>query len=174
LESINPLSNLKSIAGLLLYNNSNLSSLDGLQNIELVEGAFRIDSNEKLSSLHALSSLSSVGATMGGDLVIINCPALTTLAGLEKVSLVGNDIIIKDNSHLLNLDALLSLKQINMGSIRIINNSALINMQGLSNLKSPLRDIEIQDNNALNQSAHYPTFQARSIYGLSAIKALRH
>lgn len=85
--------------------NSDISDLEGLQNIEKISG--------KLS---------------------ISNTSLTDLSGLNSLTQIGSDLIIKNNMDLENLSALTSLTSINGSAIIIENNNALMSLSGLDNI----------------------------------------
>ncbi len=64
--------------------NDALTSLSGLENLEVVQQGFRISASP-ITSLHGLEGLRHVGSGLSVD----SCSELTTLAGLENLTYVG-------------------------------------------------------------------------------------
>jgi hypothetical protein len=100
--------------------------------------------NPKLTSLAGLESLTTVGEC----LYIHNNDALTSLSGLENVRSVGGDLDIGGNDALISLSGFENLSSIG-GNLGIWCNSALINLTGLENLTSVGGKLYIEHNAAL-------------------------
>jgi hypothetical protein len=92
---LTPLSSLTYIAEDLRISTDELTSLAGLENLVSVGGSVRIGDNMALTSLTALESLISIG----GFLHIHDNP-ITSLAGLDGLSSVGTDLVIRFNEDL--------------------------------------------------------------------------
>jgi Leucine-rich repeat (LRR) protein len=124
LSSLQGLNQLSHIDGkLYIEGNSALVSLDGLDSVETVEGDIAIENNGLLS-LEGLARLKTAHAnlriknnpqltalfedktdsiTIHKNLSISGNGALTTLAGLEKISTIGRDLYITENPSLASL-----------------------------------------------------------------------
>src|SRR5690606_26650109 len=87
---------------LYIYENSNLTNLDGLSNLTSVGGYLRISTNSSLTNLDGLSNLTSVG----GYLQIYNNSNLTNLNGLSNLTSVGADLVISYNYSLTDISGL--------------------------------------------------------------------
>lgn len=124
---------------------TDITNLDGLQNVVTVGGDFDIGNNESLTSLSPLANLTSVG----DDLHLNGNHSLTTLTGLENLMTLGGDLNIGHHDLLNNLSALGNLTSIG-GSLRIRNNDNLPNLNGLENLNVIGDDLEIYRNPSLN------------------------
>ncbi len=85
-------------------------------------------SGSQITNTIGLSQLEKVS----GDLTIDNCDSLTTLQGLEGLTLVEEKLTIYQNSNLLHLDALSSLTTVK--DIRCYDNDMLENIDGLQNV----------------------------------------
>src|SRR5690606_9891877 len=82
LTNLDGLSKLTSVGGYLnIYNNLSLTNLDGLSNLTSVGGYLYISTNSSLTNLNGLSNLTSVGA----DLVISSNYSLTDISGLQNI-----------------------------------------------------------------------------------------
>ena len=88
LVNINGLSGLRSVGGEFLFisDNSSLTSINGLSNLENVDRNIVISNNTELQSLNGLSNLSNVGE----DIVINFNDILTNFCGLEPLFLEGS------------------------------------------------------------------------------------
>ncbi len=96
--------------GVRIYENRNLGSLAGLDNLESVTDEVHISDNESLFSLAALGNLTSVGSGGGGTrsagLIIRNNELLPNLNGLGGLQSIGDNIAIRNNVLLSNVAAL--------------------------------------------------------------------
>ena len=130
---------------------------DGLDSLVGGVGSLKIASNPLLTSLDALSSVSSAKSV-----AIDNCSSLvllTGLNGLKQISGAGNIVLrITNNVNLLNVDSLSSRPQEVKGEIRI-DNVSLTNLNGLAGVSGQMTgSLWIANNAALTD-----------ISGLSAI-----
>ena len=103
-----------------------------------------IGHNDALISLAGLQNLSSVGE----DLLIYNNDALPSLAGLQNLSSVGGYLSIGTNDALTSLAALENLSSVGE-HLDISDNIALTSLMGLENLSSVGEDVSIGYNTAL-------------------------
>ncbi|MCI5094575.1 HYR domain-containing protein, partial [Phaeodactylibacter sp.] len=139
------LNNLSSVGTfLLIRGNGALTSLQGLNNLSSVGNNLFILVNAALTSLQGLDNLSSVGS----NIYIGSNDALTSLQGLDNLSSVGNEIAIRYNDALASLQGLDNLSSVG-NDIFIIDNDALTSLQGLSSLSSLVGDLQIEENDAL-------------------------
>ncbi len=97
-----------------------------------------------LSNLSAQENIINIG----GDLIIQNNDALTSLNGLVKITSVGENVIVWENDVLENLEGLNGLQSIG-GSLKIHSNDALMNLDGLNNVTSVSGSLNIYSNNTL-------------------------
>ena len=87
---------------------------------------------------------------IGGNL-IIDHSSLTTLAGLEKLTSVGNFLFIENNPTLTSLATLSNIKSI--VGLNVRTNDSLTNLEGLNNLARVERFMQIEGNPVLNSVA---------------------
>lgn len=107
-----------------------LTSLTGLDGLEEVGGQLVIARNAQLADLHALASLTTIGAeVMLGYLTIEVNPALTDLSGLGALSFVGWSVEITANG--LETLAGLGAAQI-VAEVRVEHNDELVDTLGLA------------------------------------------
>ena len=161
-----PLSNLTSVGGLFISNTS-LTSLDGLQNLTTVDSLW-ITINFSLSTLNGLDNLNSINGdlliynnlslttfsslnnltTINGEAQFILNNSLTTFNGLNNLTTIGEGLKIESNGSLTTLSGLDNLASV--GSyISIRYNDDLTTLNGLDNLNSLGHDLVITDNNSL-------------------------
>ena len=107
-----------------------LTSLTGLDGLEEVGGQLVIARNAQLADLHALASLTTIGAeVMLGYLTIEVNPALTDLTGLGALSFVGWSVELTANG--IESVAGLGAAQV-VAEVRIEHNEALVDTLGLA------------------------------------------
>ncbi len=129
LEDIDGLSDVTSVDGLVgITDNAVLANVDGLSGLtQIVEGLY-LSRNDVLADLNGLSGVTAVG----GSLSIRSNPRLRDLTGLGALTSVGQtytfedpgDLSVRDNTGLLNVDALASVTEIR-GDLRVTGNAAL-------------------------------------------------
>ncbi|NND63966.1 MAG: T9SS type A sorting domain-containing protein [Flavobacteriaceae bacterium] len=146
-----------SIDVIVIRNNTNLLSLNGLGPIEF-QGGF---AGLIIQDNPILQTLSSFSGTLLDDtgLFIQNNPALASLGGLEGITSVSV-LTVNENDSLLNLDGLDSIGSAD--SFSILNNENLQNITGLSNIGGYLESVTI---------AHNPSLT--SLNGLQSIKSVQ-
>lgn len=153
-DDLRAITNCKVITGELLVDNSELTNLDGLENLKSILGGLRITGNRNLTNVAGLRSLRLVDF-----LEIENNPSLATLAGLERVETretIRNSrgnlvdagwVVLNDNRALEDLEGLPSLDRV--FSLEIKGNSALQNLHGLEGISSIFDGLFIIDNASL-------------------------
>jgi hypothetical protein len=130
--------------GLIISNNPELRSLDGLSNLEgSLPGALVIKNNPKLRSLNGLEGLESIHTKShsGQSISISGCEHLKHIDGLS--GLQGNldgSLAIFGNTHLRNLNGLKGIEQLGKDrsgvSLQCENNDALTDLKGLDTVIS--------------------------------------
>lgn len=149
LKDLRGLENLRYISrdflnGFRIQGNLFLESLEGLNNLELVNGQTEIYDNDLLTTLSGLEKLRTI---YGGSLAIANCDKLESLNGLESLFHIGNELYLSNNPLLSDLSALKNLNYI-YTDLRIINNPSLENLYGLEKI-TRLGVLTIDGNNSL-------------------------
>src|SRR5690606_3391430 len=94
-----------------------------------IGGFLNIYNNPQLTNLDGLSNLTQIG----GYLDIYYNSQLTNLDGLSNLTQIGGYLYILDNAVLENLDGLIALESIN-GNLLIYNNAVLTDISGLQNI----------------------------------------
>ena len=140
--------NLTSLDYVSIINGSRLSNLKGFESLLNIKNLHISDS--ELQSLEGLENLESID-----DLITIkNCDKIVDLKGLDKLKTIGNGynssgINFESNFNLINLNGILSLTDLN-GSLLIYKNQSLMNLNGLEILTNITHDIAINGNNSLS------------------------
>lgn len=119
----------------------NITNLNGLSQIEEIQGSFGIGNSHLLVDLSGLESLHLIGGRFG----LVQNNNLTSLQGLENVTSVET-LSINNNDNLENISALNIMEIEN--SISISYNDKLNSLDGLENITS-LDYLLIDGNNAL-------------------------
>jgi hypothetical protein len=105
-------------------------NLDGLEDLEIVEGDVHIAGNLALLDVSGLRNLTDVGRELRfekyprGDLIIHQNPLLTNLDGLESLYLVGANLIISANDLMNDIDGMTSLERVGW-ELKVIDNPNL-------------------------------------------------
>ncbi|MDN3687468.1 hypothetical protein [Cyclobacterium jeungdonense] len=136
---LSPLNSIREIEGdLIIRKNTNLTSLNGLENLSKV-GWLLIAENESLNSLQGLQNLREVKS----KLYIQNNPQIANLEGLENLKSVKETLRIFNIPGLINLNGLNNLN--NCHSLEIIGNENLTSIEELKQL-TETADINLADN----------------------------
>jgi hypothetical protein len=165
INDISGLTFLEGIEGAITIVNTQLTTLDGFQNLNTITGSIRIVGNPNLTSISALQGATSISGSVA-TIIISNCPLLQNLNGLDQfqvqttftvfntgvTSLAGMNIggnllnlSINNNPNLLDLTGVIVAGGNTNTNIAIKNNASLTSIQGLENV-SVINDLEIEDN----------------------------
>lgn len=146
LENLSGLESLVTMEGgpLEIIANSSLTSLNGLENLEVIRSGIKLAANDLLTNLAALSDLS----TIGDYLIISSNDALEDLSDISNLSTIGGSLTISHNDNLQNLTGLSNLLSTG-GSITISNNNLLENLLGLENISTVEGSLTIEENESL-------------------------
>merc|ERR1712078_167650 len=90
--------------GLSIWDNPELTSLDGLQGLTTIGGDLDIDSNDQLTSLDGLQGLTSIVDSSDcqpctGEIEIKRNPSLLSLDALESLQEVDGCVSVKQNEN---------------------------------------------------------------------------
>jgi len=147
LTTLEGLDNLNSIGGYFnIFNNGNLINFEGLTNLTNVESNLRIDNNDVLVDVSALENLTS----LGGALSLSNNGVLTNTIGLHNITSIGEGLSVSSCPSLVSLD-LDNLEDVALEistGIQIIGNNSLVNIN-LSELLTVGDNLTIRNNNNL-------------------------
>nr|MBA2501191.1 hypothetical protein [Chitinophagaceae bacterium] len=131
ITNLNGLSELTKCNSLIISNNSSLTSIIGLANLESVKDDLIIRNNSSLANLVGFSSLTTVGTAPPDALIIENNDMLTNIDGLLSLTF-AHSLKINGNDRLADLDGLSALIEVD-DFFTISNNPLLTNLLGLSN-----------------------------------------
>lgn len=150
IQDLSGLSQIISIGGSLEIDNTDLTNMNGLSNLQHIVGDVLITSNYSLLNLGGMNNLS----TIGGNLYIRFNNALTSLDGLESLTTIGGSpgsnagFTIYENENLTDISSLQSLTYIAFG-LGISSNN-LSTLTGLEQLHTVGKDFYIGDNHLVN------------------------
>ena len=102
----------------------NLTSLDGLDNLQEIQGNLQITLNEKLADFSGLASL----RTIEGIVTVRGNTSLASMDGLSSLDICG-EISLEENPLINDLEGLENVTSI--GRLTITNSMAFISLQGL-------------------------------------------
>jgi hypothetical protein len=108
-----------------------ITDLEGLTQIERINGKLRITDNISLESLSGLENLKYILS----DCDIDFCISLKNLNGLSQLDSIGGSLFISSNWALESLNGLIELKVIK-GGINITDNGLLTDLHGLERISS--------------------------------------
>lgn len=164
---------------LLIYANPVLEDVE-LTSLERVYGDLQIANNPLLTSLEGLNNLERIEA----NLDISDNALLTSLDGLNSLTHFGvmdgwpNQLFIRNNASLQNIQALENLSNINDQELNlyIINNPLLTSLEGLDNINASsfdpyIQGIVLMDNAQLSQCSVTPVCEWLSDGGINQISA---
>jgi len=152
IENLNGLSVLNRIGGSLQIKLTDLTSLEGLENIDFIGNDLVIGENNFLASLNGLESLDSVGRSFN----VYSNPLMTDMSGIESLQKIGLLANISSQSGLTSLEGLNNLRSVGESNatsfyrgIYILNNAHLTSLSGLNNLEIIKGEFQIYGNDFL-------------------------
>ena len=166
LTTLDGLYGLKTITDSLIIKDGNMTSFEGLRNLETIGGNFRVIAKSSNSSLRSLSSFKGLSSlkSIGGDFEVnaksfsysSSLDALASFEGLESLETIGGNFkVIAESSNSSSLRSLSSFKglsglksiggdfEVNAKSFYSSSLDALESFEGLSGLKSIGGDFEV-------------------------------
>lgn len=124
----------KIVEELKIFNSHQLTNLNGLNNLKYL-GHFQIFHNNNLVNLDGLDSL----LTIGGFLAIVGNPDLANIDALDNLTFIGHAARISENPSLTHISMNSLLSNGTNGTagpyFEIAHNGNLINLDGLNNLR---------------------------------------
>ena len=160
LTTLDGLYGLKTITDSLIIKDGNMTSFEGLRNLETIGGNFRVIAKSSNSSLRSLSSFKGLSSlkSIGGDFEVnaksfsysSSLDALASFEGLESLETIGGNFKVIGFSleSLSSFKGLSGLKSIG-GDFEVGNLNSLESFEGLSGLKSIGGDFEVGNLNSL-------------------------
>lgn len=145
ITNLNGLSQLEAIDGFLgIINNSALQNLNGLNNLKRIGVGIELVDNSSLINLEGLDSLQRID---GYFIVHIN-NNLQNLYGIDALDSVYGEFKVYDNDRIQNLEGAESLQYVG-GMFYIGFNDSLQNLSGLNNLNTLGNDLRVNYNPAI-------------------------
>lgn len=152
----NNISHLDSLSHLMVVNGSveisnniGLNHLKGFQNIFHINQDLIINSNPQLRQIQNFSNLSKIN----GSIEISDNPLLTSFTGLDHVSSTLHHLDINSNAALEDISSIRNIKSI-YGTFSLINNSTLNDITALENIElNDLENLIIEGNSELSNCA---------------------
>lgn len=163
LSSLSGLENMNSVNDFHIGNNNSLINLSGLNALSIITEGLIIIGNDSLNSLSGLEGLISISYSLT---IEDNSSLINNLNGLNNLSTVGKDLVIRNNYLLQSLIGINNLDAVGR-DLRIINCNSLVDLHGLGNIKSIGGAMNIDQNNALLSLSGIDSIAAESISDLS-------
>ena len=129
--------------GVYIMDNAALTTLDGFDNLPLINQGLQITNNPVLADLSSLGQITKVGS-----LAIGACPAIPNLEWLSNITSINVGITISNCNSLKNMDGLRNWNT-TYGGITIMHNELLENIDGLQNLNANVPEIILINNKSL-------------------------
>lgn len=143
--NLNGLINLEKIEGnMVLFGNNSLSDLIGLNHVDTIKGDLTIQANSKLDSLKGLDSLKYIGKNF-----YIGETRIKNLKYIENLDTVKGIFNIEYNDSLKNFSGLNGLKYIG-NNVLIIGNPVLSSIATFNNISKIKGNLFIHGNSLLN------------------------
>ena len=131
------LSCIEQTGGLVISDNESLSSLDGLESLQLVEGSVSIQENTLLSDISGLGGLTEIDEA----LIVEDNPVLPDLSGLASLATVSGGLTLTANTSLTHI-GLSALEEI--GKVSISSCEGLEEINALTSLTTVARELSIE------------------------------
>ena len=143
LTSLNGLNNLQVIGGSLGVQNTGITNMEGLESLETIRGSLNQNNNNLIENMIGLESLTSLERIELNEL-----PALVNLEGLESLEIIGGTIQLTDNA---NFSSFLGLQNVTTisAALRITNCDNLNNLDEFDNVTT-LGYLYLDQNDSLN------------------------
>lgn len=146
-EDIDLLQGVTCLRGNLLIDNSDMTSLQGLESLEKIVGSVVISNNADLTTLNGMDHIERIA----GTLLLQNNAVLQDIQALSSLQDVGVRLAILTNPALPNVSGLAGLQELS-ASLEITNNTALTSLSGLENLQRARRNFFVVNNDALTDA----------------------
>jgi hypothetical protein len=156
-EGIHDLSGLSTLTsvGAIVIQNTQLTNLNGLQNIQNLTGKVHLENNHKLEDVTALSNISTQIIT----LEVIENNALTDLTGLNIAEQA--DVLHIERMPVVNMDNFTNIKIINTIRFRYLHQ--LNSVEGLIGLESIENQLRLEGLSQLNSLEGFNNIQSLDI-----------
>lgn len=144
LESLNSFSNVAHLGSFYFRDNPLITSFDGFENLNTIQGFLYIGKNEALENVHSLRALNYIG----DYLQIEDNSSLKNLQGFNNLETILGNLEINENETLHELRGLTKLKTIG-GNFRLVENPSLYKINSLFDLQSIGSHLLINENDIL-------------------------
>ena len=144
LNNLNGLEWAQNIYDVTIEDEDYIVNLQGLNNIQQINGTLAISKCNLLQNISALNLHTSVGS-----LYFDSNPVLTSLNGLQNLGMIGGTFYFKRNHLVPNFQGLNNVTSIS-GGLVVLENNGLTSFSGLNGVTSLAGRCEIYSNNALN------------------------
>lgn len=131
ISDLSNLSSIRRVRGFVQIFKTQLTNLKGLGGLKQVS-SLGIGANGQLTSLDGLRQLERVDLLLS----FINNPKLQKLDGLERLNFIGQQIILIGNDQLNSIEILKNNTNTTLDRIQILRNNSLLNLEGLNNVTS--------------------------------------
>lgn len=167
INNLRALSSLRSIAKDLRIESTNITTLEGLDNLAIIGGRLYFGERINISSFNGLGKLKSIGkdfviaylnslrsfeglnslTEINGDLYIYNWanPVLPSFVGLENLTKIGGNFMCEGNSSLQSFNGLKGLVEVR-GSFTVQNMSKISSLGGFEKLSKIGGNVNITRN----------------------------
>ena len=142
ISSFNGLNNVQRLGGLFIEY-TDVVNLDGLQNLDSITGSFELRSNALIENFEGLNNLKYIG----GSFWVRSNPELINYVGLDNLEYVGFYFFAQFNLKLLNFEGLTELTR--LGGLTVNTNRNLQSFDGLDNVTQFDHAINIYHNDVL-------------------------
>ncbi|MFD0989227.1 hypothetical protein ACFQ1R_03905 [Mariniflexile jejuense] len=158
ISNINPLNKIAHIGSLWIYDNTLLTNIDGLVNVNGNLKFLKIEENESLESIEGLKNISIISdinndSPFAARLTVRFNPKLKNLDGLSNLNSVGGYLEIYGNYSITNLNGLKNLSSVKL--LYVSKNFNLTNLCGVKPLIENLPDLDM----LIEENAYNPTKQ---------------
>ena len=178
LTTLDGLYGLKTITDSLIIKDGNMTSFEGLRNLETIGGNFRVIAKSSNSSLRSLSSFKGLSSlkSIGGDFEVnaksfsysSSLDALASFEGLESLETIGGNFKVIGFSleSLSSFKGLSGLKSIG-GDFEVGNLNSLESFEGLESLETIGGNFKV-----IAESSLFSLNSLASFKGLSGLKSI--
>ncbi|WP_459924020.1 3-coathanger stack domain-containing protein [Desulfatiferula olefinivorans] len=144
IETIDGLSNLRTIGGGLSFNRTRIKNFNGLRRLEAIGGSFYISDAYELKALSGFNRLISIGQNFR----LSNSGYVSSVSGFNALSTIGNDVTLFALGSLTSINGFDKWDGVINGNFTI-SRTRLENLKQFSNLTMCIGDMMISNNSFL-------------------------
>lgn len=166
ITSLEALNTLTKVGGAFLgINGTQITNLNGLENLTTVTDKLQITNNYELTSVEALSNVTSLGGVF-----VMNNPFLESYNGLENAQIQENgDLGLTGNSLIVDASILSGIIPTSLASVTIAEGFASCPSCPSIPVPQPLNDLSFLSNLTSVGNLNITSFQGESLHGLHNI-----